>query len=85
MEIEPAGILPGQRTNSGTRKAPSQFVSFSLAEGGHPTVRPAVHVCGPLSVLYMTKVSFGDTQTVQEVLEQLTHIFVVVNHKGLSW
>ena len=51
----PAGILPGQRTRSGTRKAPSQFVFFSLRN----IVMPASgheFMCGPLSVEYMTKV-----------------------------
>ena len=49
FETAPAGILPGQRTSSGMRKAPSQFVFFSLRNGVIP---PSGHefMCGPLSV-----------------------------------
>ena len=55
LETTPAGILPGQRTSSGTRKAPSQLVFFSLRNG---VIAPSgqVFMCGPLSVLYMTMV-----------------------------
>ena len=42
FETTPAGILPGQRTTSGTRNAPSQFVFFSLRNGVMPRVWPAV-------------------------------------------
>ncbi len=50
LDTSPALILPGQRTNAGTRKAPSQLVSFSLrnavvAASGHD------HWFGPLSVV----------------------------------
>jgi hypothetical protein len=47
FETMPAG--PGQRIISGTRKAPSQLVFFSLRNGVIP---PSGHVfmCGPLSV-----------------------------------
>ena len=50
FETSPGLILPGQRTIAGTRKAPSQFVSFSLRNGvvaasGHD------HWFGPLSVV----------------------------------
>ena len=50
FDTVPAGILPGQRTISGTRNAPSQLVFFSLRNGVMP---PSGHVfmCGPLSVL----------------------------------
>ena len=56
FETTPAAILPGQRTISGTRNAPSQFVFFSLRNG---VIAPSGHVfmCGPLSVEYMTIVS----------------------------
>ena len=56
FETTPAGIFPGQRTISGTRNAPSQFVFFSLRNG---VIAPSGHVfmCGPLSVPYMTIVS----------------------------
>ena len=56
FETTPAGILPGQRTINGTRKAPSQFVFFSLRNG---VIAPSgqVFMCGPLSVPYMTIVS----------------------------
>ena len=49
FETTPAGILPGQRIISGMRKAPSQFVFFSLRNGVMP---PSGHefMCGPLSV-----------------------------------
>ena len=49
LETTPAGILPGQRTSSGTRNAPSQFVFFSLRNG---VIAPSgqVFMCGPLSV-----------------------------------
>src|SRR5215469_10733060 len=47
--------LPGQRTRQGTRKAPSQFVFFSLRNG---VIAPSgqVNIFGPLSVQYITKV-----------------------------
>jgi hypothetical protein len=50
FETTPAGIFPVQRTSSGMRNAPSQFVSFSLRKGVMP---PSGHefMCGPLSVL----------------------------------
>ena len=49
LDTTPAGMWPGQRITSGMRKAPSQFVFFSLRNG----VMPAsghVFMCGPLSV-----------------------------------
>ena len=49
FETTPAGILPGQRISSGTRKAPSQFVFFSLRNGVMPP-SGQVFMCGPLSV-----------------------------------
>src|SRR5437899_7893131 len=36
FDTTPPGILPGQRISSGTRKAPSQFVFFSLRNGVIP-------------------------------------------------
>jgi hypothetical protein len=50
--------LPGQRTTIGTRNAPSQWVFFSLRNG---VIAPSGHVfmCGPLSVEYITIVSFA--------------------------
>ena len=55
LDTLPAAILPGQRTAIGTRNAPSQLVFFSLRNG---VIAPSgqVFMCGPLSVLYMTKV-----------------------------
>ena len=55
LETLPGLILPGQRTISGMRNAPSQLVFFSLRNGVMP---PSGHElrCGPLSVEYMTKV-----------------------------
>ena len=49
FETTPAAMWPGQRMTSGTRKAPSQLVSFSLRNG---VVAPSGQVlaCGPLSV-----------------------------------
>jgi hypothetical protein len=49
LETKPAGIFPGQRMSSGTRKAPSQFVFFSLRNGVMPP-SGQVFICGPLSV-----------------------------------
>jgi hypothetical protein len=49
FETTPAGIFPGQRTISGTRNAPSQFVFFSLRNGVMPP-SGQVFMCGPLSV-----------------------------------
>ena len=49
LEITPAGILPGQRTISGTRKAPSQLVFFSLRNGVIPP-SGQLFMWGPLSV-----------------------------------
>ena len=50
LETTPAGILPGQRTISGTRYAPSQLEFFSLRKG---VIAPSGQefMCGPLSVL----------------------------------
>ncbi len=61
-------ILPGQRTMSGTRKAPSQFVFFSLRNG---VIAPSGHVfmCGPLSVPYMTIVSSAISSSSSRVEE----------------
>ena len=50
LETVPGGILPGQRITWGTRKAPSQFVFFSLRNGVIPP-SGQVFMCGPLSVL----------------------------------
>ena len=50
FETTPAGIRPGQRIICGTRKAPSQFVFFSLRNGVMPP-SGQVFMCGPLSVL----------------------------------
>ncbi|MCB5294070.1 hypothetical protein BJQ90_03533 [Arthrobacter sp. SO3] len=36
FDTTPAGMWPGQRINSGTRNAPSQFVFFSLRKGVMP-------------------------------------------------
>ena len=49
LETTPAGIFPGHRIISGTRKAPSQLVFFSDRNG---VIAPSGHVfmCGPLSV-----------------------------------
>jgi hypothetical protein len=55
LETLPALILPGQRTSSGTRNAPSQLVFFSLRNGVMPP-SGQVFRCGPLSVEYCTKV-----------------------------
>ena len=55
FEIWPGLILPGQRTTSGTRKAPSQFEFFSLRNGVIPASGQEF-MCGPLSVEYMTNV-----------------------------
>jgi hypothetical protein len=49
FDTAPAGILPGQRIISGTRKAPSQLVFFSLWNGVIPP-SGQVFMCGPLSL-----------------------------------
>jgi hypothetical protein len=49
FDTTPAGIRPGQRISSGIRKAPSQFVFFSLRNGVVPA-SGQVFWCGPLSV-----------------------------------
>ena len=64
---------------SGTRKAPSQFVSFSLRNGVMPP-SGQVFMCGPLSVLYIDERVVGDAQLVQQV-EHLAHVLVVVDHR----
>ena len=56
LATEPASILPGQRTSSGMRNAPSQLVFFSLRNGVMPPSGQELR-CGPLSVEYCTKVS----------------------------
>ena len=50
--------LDMQRTMAGTRKAPSQFEFFSLRKDVVPPSGQEFW-CGPLSVLYMNKVSFA--------------------------
>ena len=49
LDTLPALILPGQRIISGTRKAPSQLVFFSLRNGVVPPSGQVLR-CGPLSV-----------------------------------
>ena len=49
LSTSPAGMLPGQRTTAGTRKAPSQLVFFSLRNGVMPA-SGQVFMWGPLSV-----------------------------------
>ncbi len=49
LDTIPALIFPGQRIISGTRKAPSQLVSFSLRNGVVPASGQLLR-CGPLSV-----------------------------------
>ncbi len=49
FETTPAGILPVHRISSGTRKAPSQLVFFSLRNGVMPA-SGQVFMWGPLSV-----------------------------------
>jgi hypothetical protein len=56
LETTPAGILPGHRISSGTRKAPSQLEFFSLRNGVIPA-SGQLFMCGPLSVEYTTMVS----------------------------
>ena len=56
LQTEPAFTLPGQRTSSGMRNAPSQLVFFSLRNGVMPPSGQELR-CGPLSVEYWTKVS----------------------------
>ena len=75
----PAGILPGQRTSSGTRNAPSQLVFFSLRNG---VIAPSgqVFMCGPLSVLYMTIVLSAMPSSSSRV-EHLADVLVVVDHR----
>ena len=79
LEIEPALILPGQRTSNGTRKAPSQLVFFSLRNG---VVAPSGQelLCGPLSVEYMTKVSSA-IPSWSSRLKHLSNIFIMVDHR----
>jgi hypothetical protein len=47
FETTPAGIFPGQRSTSGTRKAPSQLVFFSLRKDVH-LLRTSSLACSPL-------------------------------------
>ncbi len=49
LETTPAGMRPGQRITWGTRKAPSQFVFFSLRNGVVPASGHELR-WGPLSV-----------------------------------
>ena len=49
LDTAPAAILPGHRTISGMRNAPSQLVFFSLRKGVVPA-SGQVFSCGPLSV-----------------------------------
>jgi len=50
FETEPGLIFPGQRIMAGTRKAPSQFVFFSL-RNGVVAASGQLLACGPLSVV----------------------------------
>ena len=50
VEYEPGLMFPGQRIRHGTRKAPSQFVFFSLREGVVPASGQEFW-WGPLSVV----------------------------------
>ena len=50
VEICPALMWPGQRTIAGTRKAPSQLVSFSL-RNGVVAASGQENWLGPLSVV----------------------------------
>ncbi len=78
LATEPALILPGQRTRSGTRKAPSQLVFFSLRNGVVPPsgqvlrVRPVVGRIQHQGVV-------GDAELVEQI-EHLTDVLVVVDH-----
>ena len=58
LRMVPALNCAGQRRNAGTRHPPSQFVSFSERNGVIPPSGQALK-CGPLSVEYMTMVSFA--------------------------
>ena len=72
-------ILPGQRTSSGMRNAPSQLVFFSLRNGVMPPSGQELR-CGPLSVEYMHEGVVGDAELVEQV-EHLADVLVVVDHR----
>ena len=74
------GILPGQRTISGARNAPSPVRVLLAAEGSRPRVGPGVPVAAPLSVEYMTIVSSA-IPNLSSKIEQLADVPVVVDHR----
>ena len=74
----PAAILPGQRTSSGMRNAPSQLVFFSLRNGVIAAVGPGVHVRAVVGAVHDDGV-LGDAELVEQV-EQLADVLVVVDH-----
>ena len=78
FETSPALMCPGQRIMAGTRKAPSQFVSFSLRKG---VVAASGHEnwLGPLSVRVDHDRVVGDAKIIER-LEQLSNIAVVLDH-----
>ena len=81
LEIEPASILPGQRTIEGTRQPPSQLVFFSprkgvaAASGQVFVVRAVVRGVEHDGVV-------GDAQFVEQ-LEELADVHVVLDHAAV--
>ena len=78
LAIEPALILPGQRTSSGMRKAPSQLVFFSLRNGVMPPSGQRVPVRAVVGRVHDEGV-VGDAELVEQV-EHLADVLVVVDH-----
>ena len=78
LETSPGLILPGQRTIAGTRKAPSQFVSFSL-RNGVVAASGQVNWLGPLSVVKTTMVLSAIFEVVER-LQQLADVPVHLDH-----
>ena len=78
LETSPGLILPGQRIIAGTRKAPSQFVSFSL-RNGVVAASGQENWFGPLSVRVDDDGVVGDAEVVER-LQQLADVPVMLDH-----
>ena len=74
----PGWIVPGQRMTMGTRKAPSQLVSFSPRNGVAAAVRPGQYF-GPVVGREDDDGVVGNAEVV-ELLEQLADIAVQFHH-----
>ena len=76
---ELGSTMPGHRSNSGTRNAPSQLVFFSLRNQVVPASGSVLR-CGPLSVEKDDDRVVGDPQLV-ELVEDLADLLAEFDHR----